>query len=311
MEKTKVAVVGIGALGEHHARLYAESPLAELMAVVDSQLQRALRISSRYGCQALQHVDELPEDVAAVSLAVPTELHASIGSVLLHRGKHVLVEKPMASTLEEADQLMETAGNQNRVLHVGHSERFNPAFTGVRPFITRPRFFESHRMGIFVPRSLDVDVVLDLMIHDLDLILLVADQPVREIRAVGIPVLTERVDIANARIEFEDGCVANLTASRVSTDKVRKLRFFQPHEYISIDFHHQQAEVHSLAETGTGKQIVRRNVKLSAEEPLKLELEAFLRAVRGEGGAPGCSGEQGRRSLDLALQIVDGMRSET
>ncbi len=230
----------------------------------------------------LRTISAILGKVDAVSVAVPTELHARIGQDLLDHGVNVLVEKPITRTLEEADSLVAAQARTGRILRVGHVERFNPAVQAVLPFRTTPRFFESHRLGIFSPRSLDIDVVLDLMVHDLDLVLRLTRSPVVDIKAVGIPILTPRIDIANARLEFEDGCVANMTASRVSKDKVRKLRFFQPSDYISIDFFKQEVEMYSLVQKTPRPEILERVLPVTKEEPLKLELLSFLRAVRGE-----------------------------
>lgn len=303
----KVAVVGVGALGEHHARIYAESPLAELVAVVDVLPGRAAEIAARHGCRAWTDYRRALDAVQAVSVAVPTVLHAEVGCEFLRRGVHVLVEKPIANSLPAADALIRAQAESGAILRVGHSERFNPAVEAVQPFIGSPRFFEAHRLGVFVPRSLDIDVVLDLMIHDLDLILHWIGKPIAEIRAVGVPVLTPRVDIANARIEFEGGCVANVTASRVSAEKIRKLRFFQPSDYVSIDFQSQDVQMYSLTEEGSGRRIAARDLQISRGQPLMLELSAFLREVAGATGAagPGCGGEEGKDALALALRVLE------
>ncbi|MGH9341765.1 MAG: Gfo/Idh/MocA family oxidoreductase [Acidobacteriota bacterium] len=306
----KVGVVGVGALGEHHARIYAGLEETELVALVDIQAERAHTLASRYGSAAYTDYEQIFDLVEAVSLAVPTNEHARIGRHFLERGIHVLVEKPIAHDLEGADELI-AAQQAGGVLHVGHSERFNPAFQAVRPHVKTPQFFEAHRLGIFVPRSLDVDVVLDLMIHDLDLILLMVKSRICEVRAVGIPVLTPRIDIANARIEFEDGCVANLTASRVSREKIRKLRFFQPHDYLSIDFHQQEVEMFSLAEDGHERRIMQRELEIRHDEPLRQEILSFIGAIRGQDIGQdlpaGCSGDEGKRALELALRILGEM----
>ncbi len=303
----KVAVVGVGALGEHHARIYSELPEAELVAVVDVKPERAGEIARRHDCRALTDWRQALNLVEAVSLAAPTVLHAELGAALLERGLHVLVEKPIADSLAGAEALIEARERSGSVLRIGHSERFNPAVAAIRDRITRPLFFEAHRLGVFVPRSLDIDVVLDLMIHDLDLILHWIGEPIAEIRAVGVPVLTPRVDIANARIEFESGCVANVTASRVSADKVRKLRFFQPSDYVSIDFQAQDAQMYSLMETGGGRRIVKRDLSIQREQPLKLEIQSFLEEVRAGFGKPavvGCSAHEGKAALSLALEVL-------
>ena len=307
----KVAVVGVGALGEHHARIYSELSEAELVAVVDTQEDRAQRLADLCSCRFYSDYREIFGAVDAVSLVVPTAEHARIGVDLLKKGMHVLVEKPIAQSTAEADLLIQAQKENGAVLHVGQSERFNPALLAVQPFISEPRFFESHRLGVFVPRSLDIDVVLDLMIHDLDLILHFVKSPIREIRAVGIPVLSSRVDIANARLEFENGCVANVTASRVSTEKIRKLRLFQEEGYVSIDFHKQRAEIHQLREATEGKQIGQQELSIQQEQPLRLEIQAFLRAVNKEDEHPslptGCPAEEGQRTLDLALKVNEAI----
>jgi len=304
---TKVAVVGVGALGEHHARIYSELSETELVAVVDIQEERGQQLAKLCDCQFHNDYRKIIGAVDAVSLAVPTVEHARIGVDLLHQGVHVLVEKPIAQSTAEANQMIRACRENSVVLHVGQSERFNPALLAVKPFISEPRFFESHRLGVFVSRSLDIDVVLDLMIHDLDLILHFVKSPLRKIYAVGIPVLSSRVDIANARLEFENGCVANITASRVSTEKIRKLRLFQKEGYVSIDFHGRQAEIHQLQNSSGGKQIAQQELSIREEEPLRLEIMAFLQAVRKDGEASsdleGCSAEEGQRALDVALKI--------
>ncbi|MBI4445656.1 MAG: Gfo/Idh/MocA family oxidoreductase [Acidobacteria bacterium] len=306
-----VAVVGVGALGEHHARLYSGMPGVHLTAVVDIKEDRANKISTQYGCAAFSDYHQVLDKVEAVSLAVPTRNHAAIGREFLERGIHVLVEKPIADSLKSADILINASERKGALLHVGHSERFNPAFQAVRPFVIQPQFFEAHRLGIFVPRSLDIDVVLDLMIHDLDLILQLSRSGVKEIRSVGIPVLTSRIDIANARVEFVDGCVANITSSRVSNEKVRKLRFFQPHDYISVDFHHQQASMYSLIDGPSGKQIIQRKLDVRPCEPLRVEIEVFLDSIRNKpasvDGVRPCTGEEGKEALSLALEILGRM----
>ena len=302
---TKLAVVGVGALGEHHARIYSELPDVELVAVVDIDQGKAQQVASRYHCQSYQQYEEILDSVEAISLAVPTREHARIGVEFLKRDVHVLVEKPIAQNLEEADQLIQAQKKSGTLLQVGHSERFNPALLAVKSLVRQPQFFETHRLSIFVPRSLDVDVILDLMIHDLDIILHLVDSPIQEIRAVGIPVLTPRIDIANARLQFENGCVANVKASRVSREKSRKLRFFQPLEYVSIDFHKQEVEMFHLQE-GKTMQIAERHFEIERSEPLKLELQTFLNAAGKKSSdqePSGCSGEEGKRALALALEV--------
>jgi len=294
----KVAVIGVGHLGRQHARLYAELPGVELAGVVDILKPRAEEIAGLNKTTAFTDYHDIFGKVDAVSLAVPTTHHARIGIDLLEHGIDVLVEKPIATTPEEAQALIDTAARHGRVLQVGHVERFNPVVAAAREAATRPQFFEIHRLAAFSPRSLDIDVVLDLMIHDIDIVLSLVPAPVREVRAVGIPILSQKADIANARVEFEDGCVANFTASRVSFEKTRKLRFFQPHDYISVDYASQSGIMVSLR---MGK-VIERKLEPSNEEPLKLELQAFAECVRMHG-KPAVSGEDGLRALELAMRI--------
>ena len=309
-DRIRVGVVGVGVLGSHHTRIYSSLPQAKLVGVVDPVPERRRELASRYGCRSWPDQGPLLDRVDAVSVAVPTSLHAEVALPFLRRGIHVLVEKPIAEDLESATRMVDEA--RGTVLHVGHSERFNPAVLAIRPFVKTPRFFEVHRLSVLTPRSLDVDVVLDLMIHDLDLITQMVRSPIREIRAVGIPVLTPRIDIANARLEFEDGCVANLTSSRVSKQKMRKLRFFQADDYISLDLDRQVAEVSSMVEVNGSRRIVNRSPQVAHEEPLKMEIAAFLEEIAGRHEqerefGPGCSGGEGVRVLDLALEILDRM----
>src|SRR3954469_16981991 len=239
-QKTRVAVVGVGAFGRNHARVYHElaeqDPSLEFVGVVDADIHRAKEIARQFGAQAFANVAELKGKADAATVAVPTVHHLEVAQQLMRDGIDVLIEKPIAASLPEADELIKLARQHQRSAQVGHLERFNPAVRATVKLITKPMFFEVHRLSIFTPRSLDVDVVLDLMIHDLDVVLSFVDSPVKEVRAVGLPILSEKVDIANVRLEFDSGCVANFTASRVSTERVRKLRFFQPHQYISIDY---------------------------------------------------------------------------
>ena len=241
-ERIKVVVVGAGSFGKNHLRVYRDLPQAELVALVDQDSATRTRLTAEYSLPAFATIDEMLSadlQIQAASVCVPTVHHAAAATQLLAAGIDTLIEKPIASTLAEADALIALADNNHRILQVGHLERFNPAVTAAVPHLNRPMFFESHRLSIFTPRSLDVDVVLDLMIHDLDVVLSLVSSPVREVRAVGLPVLSKKTDIANVRIEFQNGCVANFTASRVSTERVRKLRFFQPHQYLSLDFARQ------------------------------------------------------------------------
>jgi len=306
MDKLKVGVVGVGALGQHHARVYASLPNASLVGVVDVRPGRAEEIAGPLGTQAFDDYRRLLGKVDAVSIAAPTTLHAAIGIEFLKAGADVLIEKPISHTLQDADRLIAAARENRRVLQIGHLERFNPAVRALREIVNRPRFFEAHRMGLFSPRSLDIDVVLDLMIHDLDLILLLVPSAPSHISAVGISILTKRIDIANARIEFADGCVANVTASRVSMEKIRKLRLFQKQEYISLDYTRQDVAIYGLKgrpEGGT-PEIAARRLTPARREPLEDELRAFLGAITGSGAVE-CTGEEGRKALELALKILE------
>lgn len=312
--KIRVAVVGAGEFGRNHARVYRELEEAELIGVVDLKAERARAVAAEYGTQTIPGIEALPERVDAVSVAVPTVDHARIGCRLLELGLDVLVEKPMAASLAEADALIATAKANGRVLQVGHLERFNPAVVAAEKVITRPLFFEVHRLGVFTPRSLDIDVVYDVMIHDLDILLALVGVPAADLKAVGIPVVTERVDIAHARIEFESGAVANVTASRVSTERVRKMRFFQAQEYISLDYSRQDALRIRVrqpglprAETGGREpQFDFERLPTQPEEPLRAELRAFLAAVR-ERSTPRVDGVAGRRALELADRVMAGI----
>jgi predicted dehydrogenase len=294
----KLAVIGVGHLGKHHARLYADIPDVELVGIVDTNAARAVEIAQAHNSHPFSDYHELFGTVDAVSLAVPTTDHARIGVELLSNGIDVLVEKPIASTLDEARLLIDTAARHGRVLQAGHVERFNPVVTAAIEVATTPQFFEIHRLASFTPRSLDIDVVLDLMIHDLDIVLHLVKSPVAEVRAVGIAVLSRKADIANARVEFENGCVANLTASRVSFEKIRKLRFFQPHDYISVDYASQTGTMVSLR---MGR-VIEKKLEPPNGEPLKLELEAFVKCVQSRA-TPVVSGEDGLRALELAMSI--------
>ncbi len=305
MDKIRVGVVGVGALGRHHARVYATLPQATLVGVVDKAPGRAEEIAFPLGTVGYTDYGQLFGKVDAISIATPTTLHGEIGEQFLNEGVHVLVEKPVADSLEEADRLIRAASRNRKVLQVGHLERFNPAVRAVRPIVQRPRFIEAHRMGLFSPRSLDIDVILDLMIHDLDIISLLVPSRPSHIHAVGIPILSKRIDIANARIQFEDGCVANITASRVSMEKIRKLRMFHAQQYISLDYNKQEVAVFSLKPSmeGNSPEIVSRRISPPRLEPLEQELRAFLAAASGTGPVE-CTGEEGKRALDLGLRIL-------
>jgi predicted dehydrogenase len=317
-------VIGVGAFGRNHARVYhalQQAGSVRLVGVVDPDTIRADAVAREFGCKSFGSVEQMlttHSEVQAASVAVPTVLHLKAARALMEAGVDVLIEKPLAATLAEADELVQVAKAHCRVAQVGHLERFNPAVRATLPLINKPMFFEVHRLSEFSPRALDVDVVLDLMIHDLDVVLTFVKSEVKEIRAVGLPILSGKVDIANVRVEFESGCVANFTASRVSTERVRKLRFFQPGQYISIDYGRQDVLVfsvdrsHSFAkdanEWGTkpsvNPQIQVGKPAIVAEEPLLAEIKAFLEAVRSRT-RPVVALEDGRRALSLGLAILE------
>ncbi len=304
---TRVAVVGVGHLGRHHARVLSELPDATLVGVVDADRSRAAEIANAVGAPVVAHVADLIGQVDAVSVAVPTEAHAEVALPLLAAGIHVLVEKPMTRSIDDADRLLAAAHDAGVILAVGHIEHFNPAVQAARPHIHEPGFIEVHRLGTFPERSLDIDVVFDLMIHDLGLVLELVASEVVGIEAVGVPVLTPRVDIANARLKFANGCIANLTASRISRDQVRKIRFFQRNTYLSIDYKAQEVEAWRLVAQPAGlPRIDGGKLDVQPDEPLKRELADFIGAVR-ERRAPGVTGAQGRAALVLANEIVSRM----
>jgi predicted dehydrogenase len=335
----RIAVIGVGSFGRNHARVYRElaneRQSLELAAVVDRDRGRAEAVAAEFGAHAYTDIDALlaNEKIDAATVAVPTIAHLAVARTLLEAGVDVLVEKPLAVDLAEADALIELARRHGRVAQAGHLERFNPAVRAALPHVTRPMFFEVHRLSVFTPRSLDVDVVMDLMIHDLDVVLSLVNSPIRDLRAVGLPVLTPKVDIANVRVEFESGCVANFTASRVSTERVRKLRFFQPQQYVSLDYSRRDVFMLTVKPAAAGQEaypsnpiaglhlneptqgssgtpesrfslpeIVPSKPEVVSEEPLRAELRSFLEAVASRA-RPVVSLEDGRRALDLALQV--------
>jgi len=320
-ENIRVAVIGVGAFGRNHARVYHQlqrsGEAVELAGIVDADFARAQAVAKEFSSIAFRAAEELAGKIDAASVAVPTSHHLQAARMLMEAGVDVLIEKPLAASIAEADEIAATAKRTGRVVQVGHLERFNPAVQATLPLLNQPMFFEVHRLSVFTPRSLDVDVILDLMIHDLDVVLSFVQSQVREIRAVGLPVLSPRVDIANVRLEFESGCVANFTASRVSTERIRKLRFFQPHQYISIDYARQDVITIQVDEAaamalmrgesppaGSGP-VTSINIQKPAVhpgEPLEAELRAFLEAVR-KRRKPLVSIEDGRATLALALEI--------
>ena len=327
----RVAVVGVGSFGKNHARVYHELQQqglgVELVGVVDSSPVVADAVAAQFGCKVLNNVEELFGRVDAASVAVPTVHHLDVAAALMAGGIDVLIEKPLASSLDEADELARLAEANQRIVQVGHLERFNPAVRATAGLITKPMFFEVHRLSVFTPRSLDVDVVLDLMIHDIDVVLSFAKSPIREVRAVGLPVVTGKVDIANVRMEFESGCVANLTASRISTERVRKLRFFQPREYVSLDYGRQ--DVLQFRVTNEERFSLDRLVEMAGvpagspipgvtmnrpvvkpEEPLAAELKSFLDAIRCRR-QPEVSLAEGRAALAAALNILSSIQEHS
>lgn len=304
-DKIKTAVIGVGHLGQAHARIHASLEQTELAAVCDINETNGRAIAERHGTRFVRDYRELLDKVEAVSVATPTVNHHEITCAFLEAGVHVLVEKPIARTLDEADGMIRLAESKNLVLQAGHIERFNPAFVALRRHITRPRFFEAHRMGIFTPRSLDIDVVMDLMVHELDIIASLVKSDVVKLDAVGIPILTPKIDLANARLEFANGCIANITASRVSPDRVRKIRIFQDDAYISLDYNAQQAEVYRRQ----AGRIVSEILQTERGEPLKLEIGSFVESVR-LGGRPQVPAEHGLSALRLAGEILASIDRE-
>jgi predicted dehydrogenase len=303
----RLGVVGVGHLGRHHARILSAMPGVELAAVVDVNRGRAEEVAVTTGARAYASAEAIIGDVDAVTIAVPTEAHLEVALPFIERGVATLVEKPMARTGAEADALVAAAAKSGATLGVGHTERYNPAVATALPLVTSPRFVEVHRLGVFPERSLDIDVVFDLMIHDLDVILALVRSEVASIEAIGVPVLTPRVDIANARIRFASGCIANLTASRISRDRVRKLRCFQQDTYISIDYAAQDIEAYRLVRRdGERPAIEGGKVDVVHEEPLARELADFVQAAR-DRRQPLVDGAAGRRALALAEQVAASM----
>ena len=325
----RVGVVGSGSFGRNHVRVYRDlqsdsSQNVRLVGVVDLDFSLAQSVAKEFNTSAFRSISELTQaGVQAVSIAVPTAAHLEVASQLMEKGVDVLVEKPLAATVAEADEMIGLAERYGCIAQVGHLERFNPAVRATLPVLTQPMFFEVHRLSVFTPRSLDVDVVLDLMIHDIDIVLTFAKSAVKEVRAVGLPILSAKTDIANVRMEFESGCVANFTASRVSTERVRKLRFFQPHQYISLDYSRQDVLVLTIADSvpdpasldpfnpasmaaSAVPGITPFKPLVEQQEPLHAELVSFLRAVR-ERSRPEVTLEDGRRALAVATQVVEAI----
>ena len=327
----KVAVLGVGGLGQHHARIYAEMEQAgdvEFVGLYDPNLERAREIAEKNGVRALESLEAALEQADGVSIVTPTVTHHELASKFLGAGRHVLVEKPITEEADQAAELVQLAQENDRVLQVGHVERFNPVFDYLQSVAKEPRFIETHRLSPYPARSMDIGVVLDLMIHDLDIVLAFVDSPVKEVDGVGVPVLSASEDIANARLKFENGCVANLTVSRVSPERMRKIRVFSGGEttsYVSLDYQKQEGYIYRIAADGAeesslwqkllhakdsaivsefgGKKVVREPVPIAKDEPLKLELQHFVECVR-ERQTPKVSGEAGRQALEVALEIT-------
>jgi predicted dehydrogenase len=299
MNRIRVGIVGVGYLGTQHARILSYLEEADLQAVADIDFQKALQIGNRHGVRYFENYEDMIDEIDAAVVATDTSAHFQVSENLLRHGKHVLVEKPITETVEQGERLVELAAKKNLILQVGHLERFNPAVEAVENMISDPRFIEVQRLGSFSARSLDIDVVLDLMIHDQDIILALIKDEVVAIKSSGIHVVSEKTDIANARLEFKSGCVATLTASRVHQGKVRKLRIFEPTSYYSIDYIDQEVKVFPL----DGRQTDIKTLKIQKDEPLKRELKNFLDCVE-TGKRTKVTGEEGLRALKLAYDVI-------
>lgn len=322
MDRIKVGVVGVGHLGKHHVRVYSELPEAFLLGVYDIDLNKAKKIASEFNTTCFEDMDTLLNHTDAVSLVVPTSLHFSVGKKILEKGINLLIEKPITQTVKQAEKLVSLAKEKNLVLQVGHIERFNPAFKAIEKEVLEPKFIESHRLAPFVPRGTDVAVILDLMIHDIDLILSLVKDKIKKIEACGIPVITDSEDIANARIGFENGCVANITASRISKMPMRKFRIFQKNTYISLDLLEKRAEIFKLVDiektdqkklkkdsiigeipVDAKKTIIYEKPQIEDKDMLCSEIKSFLYSVRNKT-EPKVSGENGKKALEVALEII-------
>jgi len=308
--RVKIGVIGVGSLGQNHARIYASLPEAELVGVCDVDAERAANIGALYGTTAFTRIEELAGLVEALSVVVPTDKHREVADKLIEKGLHLLVEKPIAATTAEAEEMVAFAQKKGVILQVGHIERFNPVMTFLEQMANNPRFIEAHRLAPYpppreglLPRGTEVSVVLDLMIHDLEVILHLVGSPVREIRAVGVPVLSGSEDIANVRLQFENGCVANVTASRISPERMRKIRVFLEDTYVSLDYQNQTGELFRKTQAG----IAREDVPIEKGEPLANELLSFVRCVAGRD-RPVVSGEHAAEALKLAVEITRRMR---
>jgi predicted dehydrogenase len=304
VKKLRVGVVGVGHIGKNHARLYAELPGAEFTAIFDTDPGVASQRASEHGVKPSSSLEEFADQIDAASIATPTSTHFEIGRELLARGKHLLVEKPITDNTAQATELAELAAKRGLVLQVGHVERFNPVLGALEKRLTNPRFIEAHRLSPYPNRSTDIGVVLDLMIHDLEIILHLVRSPVQNIDAVGVPVLSRGEDIANARLRFENGCVANITSSRISPEQMRKIRVFQEDVYLSLDYQNQTGEMYRRTAEG----LKREEVEIEREEPLKRELAAFIECA-ATGDAPKVSGFEGAAALELAVEITRRINS--
>ena len=304
MKNLRVGVVGVGHIGKNHARLYAETEAVDFAAIYDTDATTARDIARQYEVRATNSLEEFSELIDAASVATPTNSHFAIAQPLLEKGKHLLIEKPIAENTAEASQLAELAVQRQLVLQVGHVERFNPVLSALEARLTHPRFIEAHRLSPFPNRSTDIGVVLDLMIHDLEIILHLVRSPVQTIDAVGVPVLSQREDIANARLRFENGCVANITSSRISPERMRKIRVFQEDAYLSLDYQNQTGEIYRKVGGG----IERTEVEIEKEEPLKRQLLSFIECARA-GLQPKVSGFEATAALELAVEITKRIES--
>jgi len=302
----KFGLAGAGVMGRNHARVINKLEGAELVAVYDADFKRAKQVAKENGAEPVDCLDALAEKCEAISVAVPTEYHLKVGGELMEKGAHILVEKPLAGNLDDARELVRIAEEKERVLAVGHIERFNPVMKTLEKQLGYPRFIEAERLSPFPKRSMDIGVVLDLMIHDLEIILHLVKSPVISVDAVGIPVITKHEDIANARLRFENGAVANITSSRISAEKLRKIRVFQGDAYLSLDYQNQEGKI---VKKGGLFGLDRKDVEVEKAEPLYLELQSFANAVR-ERHTPEVTGKQGLKALQLALQITDQIKSD-
>ncbi|EIC20876.1 Gfo/Idh/MocA family protein [Thiorhodovibrio frisius] len=308
MSMLRVAVIGVGYLGRFHALIYSRLAAVELVGVVDSDAERAAAVAAEAGTRVWASAEALFDQIDAVSIVVPTSAHLAVARPFLARGIHVLLEKPIAVNTAEGAELVELAEQRGALLQIGHLERFNAGVMALAGRIREPRYLEAQRLGAFVERATDVDVVTDLMIHDIDIILALVDSDLTEVRAVGTPVLTEHVDIASARLEFANGAVANVVASRVSEKKIRRIRVFQPRNYLSLDFAEQRLDVATREEVEgqTRPSILRESIALEAVKPLDAEIAAFVQAV-ARGQSPLVDGRVGLRALEVALQVRERM----